>query len=165
MESPGLSKSQLSTIILLRLLIGWHFLYEAVLKIFNPVWTAKGYLLSAQGPFADLFSSLAGDGIISFIDFLNVYGLLAVGVGLLLGIKERPSLIVGIVLLMFYYLSNPPFPNLSQLGTEGNYWIVNKNLIEAGAMLVLYFFPTAKAFGLEHFATVRSIKKPITRKS
>ncbi|MDX5478206.1 MAG: DoxX subfamily, partial [Cyclobacteriaceae bacterium] len=41
------STAQSSALVLLRLLIGWHFLYEGVIKLYSPAWTAKGYLMSA----------------------------------------------------------------------------------------------------------------------
>jgi hypothetical protein len=37
---------------ILRVAIGWHFLYEGLTKLFNPAWTAAGYLESATGPLA-----------------------------------------------------------------------------------------------------------------
>ena len=51
-------------LVLLRILIGWHFLYEGVIKAYNPSWTSRGYLLSASilKPF---FNWLAGDSLIS----------------------------------------------------------------------------------------------------
>ena len=43
------------TLIFLRLAIGWHFLYEGLMKLYNPDWTAFGYLASAQGPLGGAF--------------------------------------------------------------------------------------------------------------
>jgi thiosulfate dehydrogenase [quinone] large subunit len=54
------------------------------------------------------------------------------------------------LLLVFYYLAHPPFPGLPQGPSEGSYWIVNKNLIEIAALLVIYQFPLTAVFGLEH---------------
>jgi thiosulfate dehydrogenase [quinone] large subunit len=48
-----------------------------------------------------------------------------------------------------YYLAHPAFPWLPQSPSEGSYWLVNKNLIEAAALLVLALFPTEKRFGIE----------------
>ena len=52
-------------LVLLRLSIGWQFLYEGLWKYQtqttgNP-WTAEGYLLNAQGPFRSTFRNMAGD--------------------------------------------------------------------------------------------------------
>lgn len=52
-------------IVLLRLAIGWQFLYEGIWKYDtldgpNP-WTADGYLKQAQGPFRETFRNMTGD--------------------------------------------------------------------------------------------------------
>ncbi len=48
MNTQNFSANQRFALVLLRILIGWHFLYEGVIKAYNPAWTAKGYLLSAS---------------------------------------------------------------------------------------------------------------------
>jgi len=136
-------------ITLLRILIGWHFLYEGIVKLYNPDWTAFGYLASAQGPFRSIFSSLANDALIGWVDTLNMAALIVVGITLLLGIFERVGTVIGIGLLAMYYLAHPPFPGSVQLNVEGNYWLVNKNLIEMVALLLLYYVPTGHLFGIK----------------
>ncbi len=161
MRASDLSEPQRNTLIFLRLSIGWHFLYEGVLKLYDPSWTAKAYLLSAEGPFERMFHWLATDGTISVINYLNVIGLIAIGLGLVLGLLERPAALAGVVLLGFYYLSHPPLAGASVPGAEGNYWLVNKNLIEALALLVIYQLPTSYHFGLEPLLrNYRSTLKP-----
>ena len=77
---------------------------------------------------------------------LNVY----VGLGLILGLFSRVALWCGIVLLTFYYLSHPPFIGLKfNLPMEGSYLVVNKNLIEIAAMVVLLLFPTSRMIGID----------------
>ena len=51
-----------------------------------------------------------------------------------------------------YYLFAPPLLGL-EYGRpgEGSYLIVNKNLIEACALWVLYCFPTSHIIGLDRF--------------
>jgi uncharacterized membrane protein YphA (DoxX/SURF4 family) len=48
-------------LILLRLSIGWHFLFEGVEKLNNPSWSSEGYLREASGPLAPSFHALTGD--------------------------------------------------------------------------------------------------------
>jgi thiosulfate dehydrogenase [quinone] large subunit len=148
MNTHTLTAAQRNTLVFLRVLIGWHFLYEGVIKAYNPSWTSKGYLLSASilKPF---FAWLAGESMVGAIDMLNIAGLIFVGISLLIGIKVRWGCIAGIALLALYYLAHPPFPGLPQGPTEGSYWIVNKNLFEMAALLVVYQFPLTSAFGLE----------------
>ncbi|MEJ2005289.1 MAG: DoxX family protein [Cyclobacteriaceae bacterium] len=149
MNIKSYSKSQLNILVLLRILIGWHFLYEGVLKVYNPEWTAEGYLMSSQGIFRPFFQWLASDGLIGIVDAANIVILLFVGIALIAGILERPAAFAGFVLLFLYYLAHPAFSGLDQGPVEGNYWLVNKNLIEGVALLALYYFPTSEAFGLK----------------
>ena len=157
MTTQQLKAAQSNTLVLLRVLIGWHFLYEGVIKAYNPSWTAKGYLLSASilKPF---FTWLASESLISTIDFLNIAGLIAVGMSLLLGLKVRWGCIAGILLLAFYYLAHPPFSSLPQGPAEGSYWVVNKNLIEMAALFVIYQFPLTTVFGLEGLFSKEKVK-------
>ncbi len=148
MNVAKFTRVQAYGLVLLRVLIGWHFLYEGVIKAYNPSWTSRGYLLSASilKPF---FTWLASDSLISAIDYLNIIGLIAVGVSLVMGIKVKWGCIGGVMLLALYYLAHPPFPGLPQGPAEGSYWIVNKNLIEMAALFVIFQFPLTSVFGLE----------------
>lgn len=143
----NLSAGQVSSLVVLRIFIGWHFLYEGLLKLYSPAWTAKGYLLSASF-FQVLFRWMASDSLIPVIDTLNIAALVAVGVCLLLGFQTRGASLLGIGLLLLYYFAHPPFPGLPQGPSEGSYWLINKNLIEAAALYVLYLFPTEYYFGI-----------------
>jgi thiosulfate dehydrogenase (quinone) large subunit len=148
MYIPKFTRVQASGLVALRILIGWHFLYEGVVKAYNPSWSSRGYLLSASilKPF---FAWLASDSLVSTIDYLNIFGLIAVGLSLLVGIRVKWGCAGGILLLLFYYLAHPPFPSLPQGPSEGSYWIVNKNLIEMAALFVIYQFPLTSVFGFE----------------
>lgn len=160
MNYPKLTNVQGYALVLLRILIGWHFLYEGVIKAYNPSWTSRGYLLSAS-IFKPFFSWLAGDSLISAIDTLNIVGLIAVGISLLIGIKVKWGCIGGMLLLLLYYMAHPPFPNLPQGPSEGSYWVVNKNLIEMAALFVIYQFPLTSIFGLENLFSKNRVNTTI----
>lgn len=138
------------SIVLLRVFIGWHFLYEGVIKIYNPDWTSYGYLASSQGPLKPFFLWMSQDPMIDWADSINWLALMFVGITLLLGVFERQGAMVGAFLLALYYLAHPSFPWLPQGITEGNYWFINKNLIELAACLVIYKMPTSETFGLAY---------------
>lgn len=142
---------QLTLLVLLRLTIGWHFLYEGIVKLLNPDWSSAVFLLDSQGFLSDFFYGLANNpGLLHVVDFLNIWGLILIGAGLMLGSFTRVAAIAGIVLLGFYYLSHPPFVGLTYaMPDEGNYLIVNKNLIEIFALAVLLVFPTGHIIGLD----------------
>lgn len=145
------TKNQLTYLVILRMLIGWHFLYEGIVKMWNPQWSAKGYLLSSEWIFGWLFQSMAAnDSILSIINFLNIWGLTLIGLFLILGFSVRIASIAGVVLLGFYYLAHPPLIGMSgALPTEGSYLIVNKTLIELFALLVISVFPTSQLIGID----------------
>jgi thiosulfate dehydrogenase [quinone] large subunit len=147
------SNCQIITLTFLRVLIGWHFLYEGLLKLYTPGWTAKSYLLGSVGPFSSIFQALASNQtILSIIDHLNEWGLVIIGLGLFLGLFEKPLKIGGILLLLLYYFAYPPFPGLTiNAPVEGSYYIVNKNLIEMAALLVLFMFPSGHITGIDSY--------------
>ena len=153
MRDCSLNKLQIFTLVGLRLLIGWHLLYEGLVKVLNPSWSATAFLENAQGPLAGFFIQLTENNKLLFvIDILNEWGLICIGLSLIIGFYTSLGLLGGIVLLSLYYISNPPFIGIDQAsGAEGNYLIVNKNLIEIGAMLVLLFFRTSHIYGLDRF--------------
>ena len=144
---------QLTALVLLRILIGWHFLYEGIVKLLNPDWSSSGYLLDSNGILSGFFIWMASNqGVLNVVDFLNVWGLIAIGFGLILGFVTRVATIAGIILLSFYYLSHPPFPGLKFIfQEEGNNLIINKNLIEIFALLILSTFRTGNIIGLDRF--------------
>lgn len=156
MNASSFTRPQRNVLILMRLAIGWHFLYEGILKLYNPAWTAKGYLLSSEGIFSGFFSWLASDGLIGITNTANIVILLFVGAALILGYLEKPAAIAGAALLFMYYLAHPAFPGLNQGPVEGNYWLINKNLIEAFGLLVLWQFPTSEFFGIKRLFTSRA---------
>ena len=98
-----------------------------------------------------MFQAIAENtSMLHAVDFLNQWGLVIIGLGLMLGLFTRLFSILGMVLLLLYYLATPPFPGLEyNMATEGSYLIINKNLIEAVALLLLSAFPAGEQYGLD----------------
>jgi uncharacterized membrane protein YphA (DoxX/SURF4 family) len=143
---------QSAAVSVLRIAIGWHFLYEGLVKLTNPGWSAEGFLSGANWIFSSTFHKLAENPEwLSVLDFLNIWGLIFIGAGLLLGIWIRPASVAGILLLLLYYSVNPALIGVkfSSITSEGSYLIVNKNIIEALALLVVLFYPLNKQVGLQ----------------
>jgi len=93
------SRCQLTLLVTLRVLIGWHFLYEGVAKLSNPDWSSVGFLLDSKWIFSGLFQNMASNpSVLNTVDFLNMWGLVAIGLGLILGFLTRPAIIGGIIL-------------------------------------------------------------------
>jgi len=145
------SKFQLFWLVVLRLAIGWHFLYEGLVKLSNPVWTSYSYLMDSKGLFENFFHTLAGNPtVLSIVDYANIWGLILIGLSLILGLLSRPAIIAGIILLAFYYLSHPALIDLEYaLPSVGNAFIIDKTLIELFALAVLFVFPTHTEIGID----------------
>lgn len=147
----AIKQSSLRILVILRILIGWHFLHEGVSKILKPGWTCLGYLVDSQGPFSFIFNAMAKNtAIVNIADWMNVVGLTSIGLLLIIGLFERQALIGGIVMLVFYFLSHPPLIGMQYaMPSEGNYLFVDKNLIELVMMMLLYTMPTSHVVGLK----------------
>jgi thiosulfate dehydrogenase [quinone] large subunit len=147
----AIKQSSLRILVILRILIGWHFLHEGVSKILQPGWTCLGYLVDSQGPFSFLFHAIAKNTtMVNVADWMNVVGLTAIGLLLIIGLFERQALIGGVILLAFYFLSHPPLIGMQYaMPSEGNYLFVDKNLIEMVMMMLLYTMPTSHVIGLQ----------------
>ncbi len=144
---------QLSMLVILRVVIGWHFLYEGITKILNPNWSSAGYLLDSGGIFSGLFESMASSpALLNIVDFFNIYGLTAIGLGLILGMFTQVATLGGIILLAFYYLSHPPIIGFDYvIPSDGNYMFINKTLIELLTLWLIMLFPTGMQVGIDKF--------------
>ncbi|MCF8225932.1 MAG: DoxX family protein [Bacteroidales bacterium] len=148
--SSGKQKAGMTVLTILRVGIGWHFLYEGFAKLIDPTWTAAGYLSSATGPFAGIFRAMAeNDLLLQVINVLNIWGLIFIGLGLFLGLFTRIAQLAGILLLGIFYLSHPPVFSDPGFFREGSYFFVSKDLIEILALVTLMFFPTGRFLGLD----------------
>ncbi len=148
---PSYRGLQTAALVVLRILIGWHFFYEGLAKLTNPYWTAAGYLAESEWLFKGVFVALASNSTtLTLVDVLNAWGLTLIGLGLMLGLLTRTATVGAIVLLFLYYIAAPPFGGYEYpMPAEGSYLIVNKVLIELAAVFVLLVFPTGKSFGLD----------------
>ncbi len=146
-----LSRSAMISITVLRVIVGWHFLYEGVAKLTSSSWSAAGYLRQARGPFAALFKWLAGQpNLLDKADLITMWGLTFVGIFLILGLLTRVSSLAGIGFIVLFYLCNPPFVGyFYSIPTEGSYLIVNKNLVELSALIVIVATGSGRFAGLD----------------
>jgi uncharacterized membrane protein YphA (DoxX/SURF4 family) len=67
-------------ITLLRMAIGWHFLYEGLVKISAEKWSAYPFLANTSGFLSGFYHWLsASPQLMKAVDFLNIYGLIIIG--------------------------------------------------------------------------------------
>ncbi|MDR2774398.1 MAG: DoxX family protein [Tannerella sp.] len=137
-------------ITILRIAIGWHFLYEGCIKLFADQWSAESYLNNTRGFLSGFYHWLAASPtMLQVVDFMNIWGLILIGLALFTGLCSRWASLFGTLLLALYYFAYPPF-GISLLGGDGTLYIVNQLFIEAAA-LVFLFFHTERGYGLDEF--------------
>ncbi len=78
-----------------------------------------------------------------------MWALIILGALLILGLFTRLAALGGAVMLMMFYLVTPPWPGVPQPPSPEHSFIVNKNLIEALALLAIAALPTGSWFGLD----------------
>ena len=144
---------RLYALTLLRVAIGWHFLFEGLSKLFTPGWSSADFLLLSNWIFAGLFHSIANNALLLGVaNFTITWGLIFIGLALFLGLFERIATIAGMALVTLFWLANPPLTGLDfGVPHEGNYLFVDKNMIEFFAIFIVALFPTGKYLGLAHF--------------
>lgn len=120
----------------LRLGLGWLFTYAGLTKIADSSWSAAGYLNNAE-TFSGLFSWFASPANIGWVNFVNEWGLLVIGVCLLIGLWVRWASVAGIVLMALYYF---PILNFPYAGDHS--FIVDEHIIY---IFVLWLFILADA--------------------
>ena len=158
MNSQTLSRTAMVAITTLRVFVGWHFLYEGIAKLTSPAWSAAGYLKQARGPFAGLFKSLASQpNLLANADLITMWGLAIVGVLLMLGLFTRLASLAAIGFILLFYLCNPPFVGyFYSIPSEGSYLIVNKNLVELAALVVILVTGSGRFAGLDRIIRRRT---------
>lgn len=115
----------------LRILIGWHFLYEGIAKLSTPGWSSASYLMESKWLFSGFFHWLIGNNTtLEIVNFMNIWGLIIIGLCLFIGLFSRVASISGALLLLLYYIANPPFIATS-IPSQSHFYIINYNLIEA----------------------------------
>jgi thiosulfate dehydrogenase [quinone] large subunit len=149
-------------ITVLRVFVGWHFLYEGLTKLTAASWTSAGYLKQARGPFAEMFRGLAANpNMLANADLVTMWGLTIVGACLILGLFTRLASLAGIGFVLLFYLATPPFIGyFYSIPSEGSYLIVNKNLVEIAALGVIFATRSGLFAGLDRIVHGLFARRP-----
>ena len=117
--------------LLMRLSIGWTFLYAGVNQVMNPGWTAVRFLGGAKS-LKPMFEFFASPAVIPYVDFMVQWGHLMIGLALITGICFRLSAGFGALLMIMYYLPRMDFP---MVGAHN--FIVEYHLVYAFLLIYL----------------------------
>jgi len=145
----GKKETTVGILTILRIVIGWHFLYEGIVKLFNPNWSSASYLMESKWLFSGFFHWLISNSTtLGIVDFLNTWGLIVIGLCLFIGIFTRLAGIAGSLMLIMYYIASPPFVS-SNIPSTSHFFLINYNLIEALILVALSAFPKEYFWGVQ----------------
>lgn len=137
-----MKKHQQNALLGLRLVLGWLFLYAGYSKIMNPEWSAIGFLEDAK-TFGVIYDWFASASNIGWVNFLNQWGQILIGVGLITGTFTTLAAYAGVLMMVLYYFPGLEFPYL------GHSFIIDDHVIYAFGLLVLVYFRAGQYMGLD----------------
>jgi uncharacterized membrane protein YphA (DoxX/SURF4 family) len=152
-ETGVAGRLQRALLTLLRIAIGWHFLYEGHAKFFSGTWTSAGYLDASRWLLGGAFQWMASHpGVIALVDAVNIGGQIVIGVLLVTGTLTRAASLAAVALLLLYYVANPPLVGLGlAVPSDGHYLVVDRNLIELVTLAVLAALPATFLPGVDRW--------------
>jgi thiosulfate dehydrogenase [quinone] large subunit len=127
----------------LRIAMGFMFLYAGLTKVLDSSWSAEGYIKGAK-VLPQLFHYFLAPGTLPAVNLLNEWGLVLLGVSLILGVFVRISAPLGAILMVLYYLAAFEMP---KFGVSQSFF-VDQHIIYIGALAVLAAFNAGKSWGL-----------------
>jgi len=127
-----------------RLLMAWTFLYAASHQVFNPKFSAAGFL-SHTKTFHDVYAVLATPAIDPALTFLVSYGHLLIGLSLLVGLMVRVSAAFGVALLVMYWTAHMDWPFIENT----NNFIIDYHIVYATLCVYLIAKRAGHVWGLD----------------
>lgn len=136
------------SIVGLRVVMGWILLQGGLEKLFDPSWTAAGYLANAVpagNPFAAVFAGMAGNAL---VDGLVVWGLTLTGAALILGLFVRWSAFWAALMMILFWASSLQGGLAQGLPLEHG-WVVDDHIVYALLLFGLGAFGAGRILGLD----------------
>lgn len=144
---------------LLRIAMGWFYLYAGITKVLDSEWTSLGYLKGAKS-MVWLYHWLLNPHVLPVVDFMVKWGFVLLGASLILGLFVRLSGYLGALLMFLLYLPILHFPFVGQF-----YYIIDDHIIYILVLLLLVQSRAGQIGGLDKwFANTQLCNKyPVLR--
>jgi thiosulfate dehydrogenase (quinone) large subunit len=130
------------SILLLRVSMGFLMLYAGLSKVVNPEWSSAFYLKNAK-TFSSFYTYLLNSGFLNEINFATKWGMLLIGISLIIGIGVRIASFFGIILMMLLYFPILRFPYAGE-----HAFIVDEHIIYSFVFLFFIFVKAGEYYGL-----------------
>jgi len=145
-------------VVVLRILLGWVFLYAGMRQIFfTDAWSAGGFLKGAK-TFTDFYAWFAQPAIAPIASFAVKWGHLLIGLSLIAGLLVRVSAPIGALLMLLYYFPRMEFPYVD----GPNQFLVEYHLVYAVVLVYLAAVHAGRAWGLDGWIERRPMLVPHT---
>jgi len=138
------SKFERSLVFFFRVTMGWVFLYAASHQLFDPKFSAAGFL-SHTKTFHDFFAWFATPAMLPVTDFLVEWGHFLIGLSLLTGCFVRVSAPLGIFLMLTYWFAHMDFPYVEN---KLNF-LFDYHLVYAGVLVYVMAKHAGHVLGLD----------------
>ena len=142
-----MSKPQRASVFILRIVMGWMYLYAGITHILDPKFSAAKYINGATS-FVDLYQWFLSPQVLPIIDFMVKWGLTLLGASLILGLFVRLSAYLGMLLMFLFYL---PILNFPMVGN--NSYLVNQHIIYMVGLFALASFRAGHVWGLDKWCS------------
>lgn len=129
-------------IAILRIALGWLFLYQGYVAFTDASWSLSTYISNAK-TFPSFYAYVLTPAIYPAVATVVKFVYVAVGALLVLGIFARPASIMGIALMFFFYFPLLSFPNVA-----GGYYIVDSHILYILILSYLFMARSSEYFGL-----------------
>ena len=144
------SAAERTLIFLLRISMAWTFLYAASHQVFEPGWSATGFLEHTK-TFHGFFQLFTGPVAGPVVSFLVEYGHLLIGLSLLSGLMVRASSAFGIMLMILYWMAHMDFPFIG----DRNSFLIDFHIVYALVLGLLIVRHAGHVVGLDAWAARR----------
>jgi thiosulfate dehydrogenase (quinone) large subunit len=143
------SRTERGFIFVFRMLMAWTFLYAASHQgIFNPKFSAAGFLANRTKTFHDVYAVLATPSLDPILTFLVSNGHLLIGLSLLFGLMVRVSAACAIALLLMYWTAHMDWPFIE----NRNNFIIDYHIVYAVLCAYLIVKRAGHVWGLDAWA-------------
>jgi thiosulfate dehydrogenase [quinone] large subunit len=133
-------------IVLLRMVIGWIFLYQGIIAFTSPGWSLVPFIQPAH-TFPEFYNAVLQAPILTYATYAVKIFYVVLGVLLMIGVAVRLASFFGVLLMLFFYFPLLNFPYLRDGGYIVDYHIVY-------ALILMYFL-----FAHSHGHNLKSIFK------
>lgn len=138
------------SILSLRLVMGWIFLQAGIQKLLDPEWAAEDFLTGAvaeANPFGFLWPLMTD---LAVVDPLVMYGQIAIGLALLLGVFFRFTALMGGLQMILFWMASLEGGLLAGLPV-GHGYVVDSTLVYALILFGLGALNAGRIYGVDQW--------------